>query len=174
MLDKANELKNKLSDLRVLLDDNEAYSPGWKFNQWEMKGVPVRIEIGPKDIENGQCVIARRDTSEKISVSLDEVENKVKELLDEIQSNMYNKALKHREEHTKAAKDMDEFKKVQSESLGFVKAMWCGCTECEEKIKEETGATLRCVPFKQEDIGSDTCVYCGKKADKLAYFARAY
>ncbi|MGO5358331.1 proline--tRNA ligase [Anaerofustis sp. LCP19S3_F7] len=174
VLDKANELKERLKDYRVTLDDNNSYSPGWKFNQWEMKGVPVRIEIGPKDIENGQCVIARRDTSEKISVSLDEVETKVKELLEEIQQNLFNKALKHREEHTKVAKDMDEFKKVQSESLGFVKAMWCGCRECEDKIKEETGATLRCVPFKQEDIGSDKCVCCGKKADKLAYFARAY
>ena len=120
VLDKANELKERLKDFRVTLDDNESYSPGWKFNQWEMKGVPVRIEIGPKDIEKGQCIIARRDTSEKIPVSLDEVESKVKELLDEIQKNLFNKALKHREEHTKVAKDMDEFKKVQSESLGFV------------------------------------------------------
>ena len=138
-----------------------------------MKGVPIRLEIGPKDIENNQCVLARRDTGEKISISLDEVEAKVNELLDEIQQNIYNKALKHREEKTSVARDMNEFISNQEKSMGFVKAMWCGCEECEKKIKEMTGASLRCIPFEQEKI-SDTCVCCGEKADKMAYFARAY
>lgn len=174
VLDKANELKNRLSDVRVELDDRESYSPGWKFNEWEMKGVPVRLEIGPRDIENNQCVLARRDTSEKVLVSLDEVETKIQELLEDIQKNMYNKALEHRNENTHTAHNMEEFKELQEKSLGFVRAKWCGCTQCEEKIKEETGATLRCVPFNQEEVDSDVCVYCGKKADKVAYFARAY
>ena len=174
VLKKANEIKDKLKEnVRIILDDNESYSTGWKFNQWEMKGVPIRLEIGPKDIENNQCVLARRDTGEKISISLDEVEAKVNELLDEIQQNIYNKALKHREEKTSVARDMNEFISNQEKSMGFVKAMWCGCEECEKKIKEMTGASLRCIPFEQEKI-SDTCVCCGEKADKMAYFARAY
>lgn len=174
VLEAASKIKEDLKGLRVELDDDASQRPGWKFNQWEMKGVPVRIEIGPKDIENGQCVLARRDTSEKITVALDEVAEKVNELLEDIQKNMFETALKHREEHTVNAKDMDEFKEKQAKALGFVRAMWCGSRECEDKIKEETGATLRCMPFEQTDIGSDTCVCCGKKADKLAYFARAY
>lgn len=174
VLETAGKIKEELKGLRVELDDDASQRPGWKFNQWEMKGVPVRIEIGPKDIENGQCVLARRDTSEKITVALDEVAEKVNELLEDIQKNMFETALKHREEHTVNAKDMDEFKEKQAKALGFVRAMWCGDRECEDRIKEETGATLRCMPFEQTDIGSDTCVCCGKKADKLAYFARAY
>lgn len=174
VLETAGKIKEDLKGLRVELDDDPSQRPGWKFNQWEMKGVPVRIEIGPKDMENGQCVLARRDTSEKITVALDEVAEKVNELLEDIQNNMFETALKHREEHTVNAKDMAEFKEKQAKSLGFVRAMWCGDRECEDKIKEETGATLRCMPFEQTDIGSDVCVCCGKKADKMAYFARAY
>lgn len=175
VLERANKLYEELNkNYRVQIDDSDSYTTGWKFNQWEMKGVPIRVEIGPKDIENNQCVLARRDTGEKITVSLNEVNEKIGLLLDEIQKNMYESALRMREEKTSVAHNMDEFKSHLEENPGFIKAMWCGCRECEDKIKEETGATIRCVPFKQEDIGSDVCVYCGKKADKMTYFARAY
>lgn len=176
VLDKAYELKKLLSaTFRTELDDSDN-SPGWKFNQWEMKGVPIRLEIGPRDIEAGQCVLARRDTGEKVTVSLDSVSDSVAALLDTIQQNLFDRALKMREEKTSTAKDLDEFKENLKNNPGFVKAMWCGDRECEDKIKEETGATLRCVPFddEQEVIGEGTCVCCGKKADKMAYFARAY
>lgn len=175
VLDKAYELKDKLSkEFRVELDDSNN-SPGWKFNEWELKGVPIRLEIGPRDIENNQAVLARRDTGEKISVSLDNLNEEVAKLLDDIQDNLYKKALEHREAHTNKATNMDEFKTKLKENPGFVKAMWCGDQACEDKIKEETGATLRCIPFEdqQEEI-SDTCVYCGNPAHEAAYFARAY
>jgi prolyl-tRNA synthetase len=175
VLDKAYELKALLEkDSRVKIDDNDGYSPGWKFNQWEMKGVPIRLEIGPRDIENNQCVLARRDTGEKVQVSLDGITETVKSLLDEIQENLYQKALKMREEKTTTAVNMTEFRNNLQENPGFVKAMWCGDRECEDRIKEETGTSLRCVPFEQEVIGEGKCVCCGKPAEKMAYFARAY
>jgi len=175
VLDKAWEVFDGLKDsFRAEIDDMDGYSPGWKFNQWEMKGVPIRLEIGPKDIENGQCVLARRDTGEKIQVALEDVNAEVQRLLDEIQDNLFQKALDMREEKTTTAVDMEEFKKNITETPGFVKAMWCGSRECEDNIKEATGATLRCVPFEQEVIGEGSCVCCGEKADQMAYFARAY
>jgi prolyl-tRNA synthetase len=175
VLDKAYELKALLAkDSRVKIDDNDGYSPGWKFNQWEMKGVPIRLEIGPRDIENNQCVLARRDTGEKVQVSLDGITETVKSLLDEIQENLYQKALKMREEKTTTAVNMTEFRNNLQENPGFVKAMWCGDRACEDRIKEETGTSLRCVPFEQEVIGEGKCVCCGKPAEKMAYFARAY
>lgn len=176
VLDKAYELKKQLeADFRMELDDSDN-SPGWKFNQWEMKGVPIRLEIGPRDIEAGQCVLARRDTGEKTTVALSDITTAVDELLKEIQQNLFDKALKMREEKTSTACDLDEFKKKLHDNPGFVKAMWCGDPKCEEHIKEETGATLRCIPFddEQEVIGEGKCVCCGKPADKMAYFARAY
>jgi len=175
VLDKANDIFDQLKNaFRMELDDSDN-SPGWKFNQWEMKGVPVRIEIGPKDIENNQCVMARRDTSEKIIVSLTQVKETLESLLNDIQHNMYQKALKMRESKTSFAENMEQFKKELNENPGFIKAGWCGCRECEDKIKEETGATLRCIPFEQNvEKETLTCVHCGKKADKIAYFARAY
>ncbi len=175
VLGKAHALYDTLKEkFRVELDDSELNSPGWKFNQYEMKGVPVRIELGPKDIEQNQCVLVLRDTGEKKSVALENVVTELEELLEEIQENMYNMALKLREEKTSVAHNMDEFQMNLEQNPGFIKAMWCGCRECEDKIKEMTGASLRCIPFEQEDLGSDTCVLCGKKADKMAYFARAY
>ncbi len=176
VLDKAYELKDALKgSFRVELDDSDQ-SPGWKFNQWEMKGVPVRVEIGPRDLEAGQAVLARRDTGEKITVDLENLEQEIGALLEEIQKNLYQKALKHRDERTSEAKNMEEFKKNLQEKPGFIKAMWCGDRACEDKIKEETGATLRAIPFEdeQEVIGDGTCVCCGKPADKMAWFARAY
>lgn len=173
VLDKANELKERLSkQFRVKLDDSDKM-PGWKFSECEMKGIPVRVEIGPKDIEKNQAVLVRRDTREKIFVSLDELECKVKELLEEIQSNMLEKARKRRDENTFEAFSVEEMVNIADNHPGFIKAMWCGDRACEDKIKEQTGITSRCIPFGQEPIG-DTCVCCGKKADKLLYWGRAY
>jgi len=179
VVDSAKALYNALCEnTRVKLDDNENNTPGWKFNEYEMKGVPVRIELGPKDIENKQCVLVRRDTGEKIFVEWGENYENIKkvlaDLLEDIQKNMYQMALKHREERTTVAHDMETFENSIKTNPGFIKAMWCEDRACEDKIKEVTGATLRCMPFEQDDIGSDTCVCCGKKAKKLAYFARAY
>ncbi len=173
VLDKANELKERLSSIaRVKVDDSDR-SPGWKFSEYEMKGVPVRLEVGPKDIENNQVVLARRDTSEKIVVSMDELETKVKELIDDIQKNLLEKARVSRDSKTYVAKNMDEFEKIINETPGFIKAMWCGDQACEDAIKEKTAATSRCIPFEQEEI-SDTCVCCGKKAKHMVYWGRAY
>ncbi|WP_392486020.1 proline--tRNA ligase [Haloimpatiens sp. FM7315] len=173
VLEKAEELKNRLSNICKVKLDARDKMPGWKFAEYEMKGVPVRLEVGPKDIEKNQCVLARRDTLEKIVVSLDEIEDKITLLLDEVQSNLLEKARKNTVEKTYEAKDFDEFCKTVETKPGFVKAMWCGDRECEDKIKEVTGATSRCIPFEQEEI-SDTCVCCGKKAKHMVYFGRAY
>ena len=173
VLDKAAELKNRLAKVcRVKLDDSDK-SAGWKFSEYEMKGIPVRLEIGPKHIEQNQCVLARRDTGEKIIVSLDELETKVPALLDEIHENMLKKATEHRESRTYIAKTMDEFEKTINETPGFIKAMWCGDQACEDEIKEKTAATSRCIPFEQEEI-SDVCVCCGKPAKHMVYWGRAY
>ena len=172
VLDKCRELKEKLSDLTVKLDDSDK-SPGWKFSEYEMKGVPVRIELGPKDIENNQAVLCRRDTREKKVVSLDNIVSEVKDLLNEIQNSLYNKALKHREETTSYAKTYEEFKDIAENKPGFIKAMWCGDLECELKIKEDTTVTSRCIPFEQENF-SDKCVCCGKPAKKMLYWGKAY
>lgn len=174
VLDKAYELKDTLlkSGFRVKVDDTDK-SPGFKFSEQEMRGIPVRVEIGPKDIENGNCVICRRDTREKYEVSLDELSAKIAELLPQIQQDMLDRAKKHLAEHTYEARSREEFEKLFAERSGFVKAMWCGETECEEKIKEDMAVTSRCMPFEQECL-SDTCVYCGKPAKKMVYWGRAY
>lgn len=173
VLDKAKELKDRLAKIcRVDLDDSDK-SPGWKFSEYEMKGVPVRVEIGPRDIEANQAVLARRDTGEKITVNLDNLESEITALLEDIQKNLLERARQHREKHTYIAKNMEEFEKIVNETPGFIKAMWCGDEACENAIKEKTGATSRCMPFEQEEI-SDTCVCCGKKAKKLVYWGRAY
>ena len=174
VLEKAEELKNALNDkgFRVKVDDCDK-TPGWKFADCEMRGIPLRVEIGPRDIENNQAVLVRRDTREKVTVSLDELNEKVSELLDDIQANMYKTAKEHLDSHTFTATNIDEMEKILDEKTGFVKAMWCGCRECEDAIKEKTGATSRCMPFKQEHI-SDVCVNCGKPATKMVYWGRAY
>ena len=176
VLEKADELHAalKAAGIRVKVDDSDK-SPGWKFSEQEMRGIPVRVEIGPKDIENNQAVLVRRDTREKIVVSLDEIAEKTAELLETIQNDMYAAALAHREEHTYEAFDYETFKTTVEEKPGFVKAPWCGCRECEDKIKEDTGATTRCIPFKGGEVEeSATCVCCGKPAKHLVYFGRAY
>ncbi len=174
VLEKAAELKDRLmkAGLKVKMDDSDK-SPGFKFAEQEMRGIPVRIEIGPKDIENGKCIVVRRDTREKIEVVLGELETKVKEILETMQKDMLERARKHVEAHTYEAKEYDEFCDVINNKPGFVKAMWCGDVACEEKIKEDTTATSRCMPFEQETI-SDHCVCCGRPAKKMVYWGKAY
>lgn len=174
VLEKAFEIKDRLAacGFRVKVDDTDK-SPGWKFSECEMRGIPLRVEIGPKDIEKGQAVLVRRDNHEKITVSLEELEAKVEEVLDTIQKDMFERAKTHRDSHTYEAVDYESFVKTINEKPGFVKAMWCGCQECEDKIKEDTGATSRCMPFKQERL-SEKCVCCGKPATKMVYWGRAY
>ena len=170
----ATELFKKLSEkYRMELDVREQYSPGYKFNDWEMRGVPVRIELGPRDIENGKCVVVRRDTAEKIEVTLDEVNNKLSDILEEIQTNMFNICKERNAKRTSTAKTLDEFEKVLNDNQGYVKTMWCGDIECENKIKELTGAHSRCIPFVQEHI-ADTCVCCGKNASTMVVWGRQY
>ena len=173
VLEKATELKNRLSNFRVELDDRMQYTPGYKFNYWELKGVPIRIEIGPRDIENNKCVIVRRDTFEKIDCSLDNLENEVSKLLDEIQQNMFDMCKANMEKRTNVAHNMTEFKEALDKNQGFVKAMFCGDPECEEKIHQETMAKSRCIPFEEEHI-DDKCVYCGRPAKHMVYWARQY
>lgn len=173
VLDKAYELKRVLEKgFKVKVDDTDK-SPGWKFSEQEMRGIPVRIELGPKDIEANQCVVVRRDTREKMVISLDEIENRLPEILDAMQKEMFERAKTHRDSHTYVAKNYEEFKDTIANKPGFVKAMWCGDVECENKIKEETTATSRCIPFKQETI-ADTCVCCGKPAREMVYWGKAY
>ena len=173
VLDKAYELKGILQkNFKVKVDDTDK-SPGWKFSEQVMRGIPVRIEIGPKDMEANQCVVVRRDTREKQVVSLDELESKIGEILDTMQQDMFERAKAHRDAHTYVAKDYEEFKDTIANKPGFVKAMWCGEQACEDKIKEETTATSRCIPFAQENLG-DTCVCCGKAAKHMVYWGKAY
>ena len=173
VLDKANELKNKLASVcRVKLDDSDN-SAGWKFSEYEMKGVPLRLEIGPKDIENNRCVVVRRDNGEKIFVSLDELEAKIPELLEAVRDGLYQKAIDRRAAMTFTARDYAELKNIADNKPGFIKAMWCGDRECEDKLKDELGITSRCIPFEQEHL-SDTCVCCGKPAKHLVYWGKAY
>ncbi|HAB62446.1 MAG TPA: proline--tRNA ligase [Lachnospiraceae bacterium] len=172
VLEKAAELKEQLSNFSVKVDDSDK-GPGWKFSEQEMRGIPIRIELGPKDIEANQAVIVRRDTREKIVVSLDEIHSKVAEVLEAIQNDMLERARNHRDAHTYEAHSMEEFTDTVANKPGFVKAMWCGEQACEDEIKEKTGATSRCMPFHQEHI-SDTCVCCGKKAKSLVYWGKAY
>ena len=174
VLDKAFELKTELSKkFRVKVDDRDKYSPGYKFNYWEMKGVPVRIEMGPRDIENGECILVRRDNGEKITVKIDELNAKLDELLKDIQTSMFNDCKKRMEEKTTVALNMEEFKNNMETNQGFIKAMWCGKEECEDKIRELTGAKSRCMPFEQEKI-SDKCVCCGEHADHMVVWGRQY
>ena len=172
--EKSEELYNILNtNYRTYLDTRDQYTPGYKFNDWEMKGVPIRIEIGPRDIENNECIIVRRDTNEKIVTKIDKIVETIKNTLEDIHKNMYNQCKKRLEEKTTTAYNLDEFINKMNENQGFIKAMWCGSEECENKIKELTSAKSRCLPFNQEKI-SDTCVCCGKRADKLVIWGRQY
>jgi len=172
--EKVQEVYNILNKkYRMELDLREQYSPGYKFNDWEMRGVPVRIEMGPRDIENGTCVVVRRDTFEKITVSIDSLEEELNNILEAVQKNMFETCKKRLEDNTRVAYTLDEFTKIMNEEKGFIKAMWCGDVECEDKIKELTSAKSRCIPFDAEKI-ADTCVCCGKKADKMVVWGKQY
>ena len=174
VLDKANEVYTRMSKIcRAKIDLGEQ-SPGWKFAEYEMKGVPLRLELGPRDIEAGQCVIVRRDTREKTVVPLDELEIRVTQLLSAVRDGMYEKALQNREKRTYACTSIDEINAALAKNGdGFVKAMWCGDEACEDRVKELTGVGSRCIPFAQEHL-SDTCVCCGKPAHQLVYWGKAY
>ena len=172
VLEKAAEIKEMLKDFRVKVDETDK-SPGFKFAEQEMRGIPLRVEIGPRDIAEGKCVVVRRDTREKIACDIASLPEKIGELLPQIQSDMYERAKKHLEEHTFEAPDKETFEALFEETKGFVKAMWCGSRECEEKIKEDYSVTSRCIPYKQQQL-SDVCVCCGKPATKMVYWGRAY
>ena len=173
VLEKAYELKERLSKIcRVKIDDSDKM-PGWKFSEYEMRGVPLRLEVGPKDIQKNQVVLVKRINREKLFVSMDELETKIPEVLEDIQTALYNKALEMRNSRTFTAVNLDEMEKILNETPGFIKAMYCGNEECEVTIKERMGATARCIPFEQEKI-SDKCVCCQKEAKYMVYWGRAY
>lgn len=175
IIEKAKSIQGKLSasGISTILDDRLEYTPGWKYNHWELRGIPLRIEIGSMEIKKEQITIARRDTYERITVKEEEIVEAIKKLLEEIQRNLYNRAKKFLEEKITRVENYEEFKKILSEKGGFIKASWCGNRECEEKIKEETGATIRLIPFEREEPFSK-CIYCGKEAKEVAYFAKSY
>ena len=175
VLEKAEELKTRLvaSGIRVKSDDSEK-SPGFKFSEQEMRGIPIRIEIGPKDIQAGQCILVRRDTREKTVVALEDLEAKTTELLETIQSEMFARAKAHRDAHIYDAHNYTEFTEIVNTKPGFIRGMWCGDQACEDKIKEDFAATSRCMPFNDQEQIATTCVCCGKPAHKLVYWGKAY
>ena len=174
IMNKCHELKERLEkmNLRVKLDDTDR-TPGWKFAEYEMKGVPVRIELGPRDLENNVVTVCKRNNHEKIQISIDKLEDEIPQLLATIHEEMYQKALKQLLGSITEVHSYDELKEVVNVKGGYAKMMWCGCEECENKIKEDTNATSRCMPFDQKPF-MDTCPICGKKATKVVLFAKAY
>ena len=158
---------------RAKLDDSEK-SPGWKFSEQEMRGIPVRVELGPKDIAAGKCIVVRRDTREKLELGLDELEARLPELLETIQRDMFERAKAHRDAHIWDAHSYEELKETAANKPGFIRGMWCGEQSCEDKIKEELAVTSRCMPFSDQEHIADTCVCCGRPAHKLVYWGKAY
>ena len=175
ILRKAREISENLqkNGVSVVLDERLEYTPGWKFNEWELKGVPIRIEIGPRDVKEKQVTLARRDTIERLVVKEEKIVDTVTKLLEEIQNNLFNKAKKFLEDHTTTVKTYDEFKEALKKKGGFIRACWCSSPTCEEKIKEETGATIRLLPSEKEKLFSN-CVCCGGEGKEVVYFGRAY
>jgi prolyl-tRNA synthetase len=175
ILEKAKEILKELKAkcISAVLDDRTQYTPGWKFNEWELKGVPVRIEIGPRDLKQNQVTLARRDTYQKTTAKMTDAVPAIEKLLEEIQNNLYTKAKKALEEKTATVQNYDDFQATLTNKGGFIKAAWCGSAKCEEKIKEETGATIRLRPFEKEKPISN-CICCGEKAVEMVYFARSY
>ncbi len=174
VLSKAKELQAALKSVcSVKLDDSDK-SPGYKFAEQEMRGIPLRLELGPKDMEAGRCILARRDTGEKIETLLTEVTETVRQLLDTIQKDMFTRAKAHRDSHISDAKNLEELRDIAEREGGFIRGMWCGETACEEKIKEEMAVTSRCMPFTDQERISETCICCGKTAKKLVYWGKAY
>ena len=173
VIEKADEITERLSKVCRVKSDKSDQSPGWKFAEYEMKGVPLRLEIGPRDIENNQCVVVRRDNRDKTVVSLDELETKIPELLKAVQDGLYNAALERRERMTYVAETFDEMINIAENKPGFIKAGWCGERECEDALKEKAGVTSRCIPFGDHKV-PEKCVCCGKTAKHLLYWGKAY
>jgi prolyl-tRNA synthetase len=173
VLDRAYALKDELKAICRADIDDSSNSPGWKFAEYEMKGVPVRVELGPKDIENNQCVVVTRHNREKTIVPLDKISEIIPQKLKEVHDGLYQSALENRERRTYACTSIDEIGKALENGDGFVKAMWCGDEECEDKVKEITGVGSRCIPFDEEQL-SDKCVCCGKPAKHMLYWGKAY
>ncbi len=172
VLAAAEDVKERLSAFRVKVDDSDR-RPGYKFADCEMKGIPLRVEVGPKDIEAGQAVLVRRDTHEKVTVALDNLADEVQKTLAQMQQDMYDRALARQKAMTFDAHSFEELKDIADNKPGFIRAMWCGCRECEDRLKEEVGITSRCMPFAQEKLG-ENCVVCGKPAVKMVYWGKAY
>ena len=172
VLAAAEDVKERLSAFRVKVDDSDR-RPGYKFADCEMKGIPLRVEVGPKDIEAGQAVLVRRDTHEKVTVALDNLADEVQKALAQMQQDMYDRALARQKAMTFDAHSFEELKEIADNKPGFIRAMWCGCRECEDRLKEEVGITSRCMPFAQEKLG-ENCVVCGKPAVKMVYWGKAY
>jgi prolyl-tRNA synthetase len=166
------ETSLKQEGWRIELDAREEFTPGWKFSEYEMRGVPLRIEIGPRDIQKNQVVVVRRDTRNKKSLNLDSVIDSVPKILNEVQSELLEQALKFQQENTHEVADYEEFKSVLESKRGFIKTFWCGKQECEDRIKQDTMATIRVIPLEQNEQGK--CVCCQSKSDQWVYFARAY
>jgi prolyl-tRNA synthetase len=174
VMEMTGKVQDMLSGIRIKVDDRLELTPGFKFNDWELRGVPLRIEIGPKDVENNAVTAARRDIAGregKTSISMENLGQQVSELLDSVQKNMYEKAVSFREAHTFSPEDYAQFQ--EAILSGWALSLWCGRADCETRIKEDTKATIRCIPLEQDDAGG-TCVYCGKKAEKKAIFSRSY
>ena len=173
VIEKATEVMERVNNFARAKIDISDNSPGWKYAEYEMKGVPLRLEIGPRDIENNQCVLVRRDNREKIFVSLDELETKIPEILADITAGLYNKAQENRKNRTYTETELDSFIKTAAEKSGYIKAHWCGDLECELKLKELADVTSRCMPLDEQGT-EGKCVCCGKKTDKLVYWGKAY
>lgn len=174
VMEKAQAVRERLGKVcRAKLDDSDK-SPGWKFSEQEMRGIPLRVELGPKDIEANKCVVVRRDTREKIEVSLDELETRIPEILETMQTEMFERAKKHRDTHIWDAHNYEEMKGIAENKPGFIRGMWCEDRACEDKIKEDLAVTSRCMPFNDQEQIAETCVCCGKPAHKLVYWGKAY
>jgi prolyl-tRNA synthetase len=176
VLPKAQAIRDELvaHGVRVMLDDRDTQTPGWKFNEWELRGVPLRLEIGPKDIDKSTVVLARRDTREKSFVPMDGLTTQVQQLLDTIQAALLQRALTYRSEHTTETDSYDEFKQIMDGRPGFVVSPWCGSAACEAAIKTETQATIRNIPFDSSAPAGKACLKCGEPATANAWFAKSY
>jgi prolyl-tRNA synthetase len=174
VLEKAQDICDRVGRIARTKLDSSDKSPGWKFADCEMRGIPLRIEIGPRDLEEGKCIVVRRDTREKTPVMLSELEERIPQMLDRMQKDMYNRAREHRDAHIWDAHNYQEFKDIAENKPGFIRAMWCENRECEDKIKADLGVTSRCMPFNDDDQISDVCACCGKPAKKLVYWGKAY
>jgi prolyl-tRNA synthetase len=174
VMDTARKMEASLAsaDIRVILDDSDR-TPGWKYSEYEMKGIPIRLEIGPRDAEQQHCVAVMRHNREKIIIPLDQLSEVIPSLLDRVHQEMYQKALEHMQSNTRSATNYDEFKQIMNQQSGYVRMMLCDDDSREERIKQETTPTARCIAFQQERI-SDTCPVCGKPGTKLVIFAKAY